>query len=76
MPAAAWATLIISALIVAIIAVGLIRVIFHLYAIRKTLVTTTGGRKSSAPLMSSARWLWSRCCHHCRGTNSGRMTVT
>ena len=29
-----------------------------------TLVTTTRGRKSSAPLISSARWLWSRCCHH------------
>ena len=41
-----------------------------------TLVTTVFGRKSSAPLMSSARWLCSRCCHHCAGTNSGRITVT
>ena len=30
MPAAAWATLIIAALIIAITAVGLLRVIFHL----------------------------------------------
>ena len=43
MPAAAWATLIISALIIAITALGLLRVIFHLRAIRKTLVATTGG---------------------------------
>ena len=41
-----------------------------------TLVTTVLGRKSSAPLMSSARWLWSRCCHQRAGTNSGRMIVT
>jgi hypothetical protein len=32
MPAAAWATLIIAALIIAITAVGLLRVIFHLRA--------------------------------------------
>jgi hypothetical protein len=43
MPAAAWMTLIVSALIVAITAVGLLRVIFHLRAIRATLVATTGG---------------------------------
>ena len=41
-----------------------------------TLTTTVFGRKSSAPLISSARWLWSRCCHQRAGTNSGRMTVT
>ena len=34
MPAAAWATLIIAALIIVITAVGLIRIIFHLRAIR------------------------------------------
>ena len=34
MPAAAWVTLIIAALIIAITAVGLLRVIFHLRAIR------------------------------------------
>jgi hypothetical protein len=43
MPAAAWATLIIAALIIAVAAVGLLRVIFHLRAIRATLVATTGG---------------------------------
>ena len=43
MPAAAWVTLIIAALIIAITAVGLLRVIFHLRAIRATLVATTGG---------------------------------
>ena len=43
MPAAAWMTLIVAALIIAITAVGLLRVIFHLRAIRKTLVATSGG---------------------------------
>ncbi len=43
MPAAAWFTLIVSAVIVAITAVGLLRVIFHLRAIRAALVATTGG---------------------------------
>jgi hypothetical protein len=45
MPAAAWATLIIAALIIAITAGGLLRVIFHLRQVRKTLVATTGGRE-------------------------------
>jgi hypothetical protein len=53
MPAAAWFTLIVSAVIVAIIAVGLIRVIFHLRAIRKTLVATTGGVQAVAQLTST-----------------------
>ncbi len=48
MPAAAWATLIISALIIAITAVGLLRVIFHLRAIRRTLAATTGGVQAVA----------------------------
>src|SRR5258708_12994233 len=48
MPAAAWFTLIVSALIVAITAVGLVRVIFHLRAIRATLVATTGGVQADA----------------------------
>ena len=43
MPAAAWFTLIVSALIIAITAVGLLRVIFHLRAIRATLRATAGG---------------------------------
>ena len=43
MPAAAWATLIIAALIIAITAVGLLRVIFHLRATRATLGQVLGG---------------------------------
>ena len=53
MPAAAWFTLIVSAVIVAITAVGLIRVIFHLRAIHKTLVATTGGVQAVADLTST-----------------------
>ncbi|HEY2284709.1 MAG TPA: hypothetical protein VGH88_03085 [Streptosporangiaceae bacterium] len=52
MPAAAWGTLIIAALIIAITAVGLLRVIFHLRAIRATLVATTGGVAAIAQLTS------------------------
>ena len=47
MPAAAWVTLIIAALIIAITAVGLLRVIFHLRAIRATLVPPPGGCRPS-----------------------------
>jgi hypothetical protein len=43
MPAAAWFTLIVAALIIAITAVGLLRVVLHLRAIRLTLVAVTGG---------------------------------
>src|SRR5713101_8462610 len=50
MPAAAWATLIIAALIIAITAIGLLRVIFHLRAIKATLVATTGGVQAVAAL--------------------------
>jgi len=50
MPAAAWMTLIVAALIIAITAVGLLRIIFHLRAIRATLVTTTGGVQAVARL--------------------------
>ena len=53
MPAAAWATLIISALIIGITAVGLLRVIFHLRAVRKTLAATTGGVQAVAQLTST-----------------------
>ena len=52
MPAAAWFTLVVAALIIAVIAVGLLRVIFHLRAIRATLVTTTGGVQAVAQLTS------------------------
>jgi hypothetical protein len=53
MPAAAWFTLIVSAVIVAITAVGLVRVIFHLRAIRATLIATTGGVGAVADLTST-----------------------
>ena len=53
MPAAAWMTLIVAALIIAITAVGLLRVTFHLRAIRATLVTTTGGVRAIEQLTST-----------------------
>jgi len=43
MPAAAWMTLIVAALIVAMIAVGLFRVVMHLRAVRSTLGALLGG---------------------------------
>ena len=43
MPVAAWVTIVIAALIIAAAALGLVRVIFHLLAIRKTLRAVTGG---------------------------------
>ena len=53
MPAVAWFTLIVAALIIAIAAVGLLRVIFHLQAIHKTLGATTGGVQAVAQLTST-----------------------
>ncbi|HEX5291452.1 MAG TPA: hypothetical protein VFX25_21510 [Streptosporangiaceae bacterium] len=50
MPAAAWFTVVVAALIIAVVAVGLLRVIFHLRAIRATLVATTGGVAAVAAL--------------------------
>ena len=43
MPAAAWMTIAVAVLIIAITAVGLLRVILHLHAIRSTLRAVTGG---------------------------------
>jgi hypothetical protein len=43
MPAVAWVTLIITALIIAAAALGLLRVIFHLRAVRSTLGDVIGG---------------------------------
>ena len=43
MPAVAWVTLVLAALIIAAAALGLLRVIFHLVAIRRTLRQVTGG---------------------------------
>jgi hypothetical protein len=53
MPAAAWFTLIVGAVIVAVIAVGLLRVIFHLRAIRATLAAATVGVQAVASLTST-----------------------
>jgi hypothetical protein len=43
MPAAAWMTIAVAGLIIAITAVGLIRIVLHLRAVRGTLVALTGG---------------------------------
>ena len=43
MPAVAWFTVIVAALIVGITAIGLLRVIFHLRATRATLGQVLGG---------------------------------
>ncbi len=43
MPAAAWMTIAVAGLIIAIVAVGLIRIVGHLSAIRRTLAAVTGG---------------------------------
>ena len=38
-------------------------------------MTMTFLRKSIAPLMRNAVWLWSTTSHQCRGTNSARTTT-
>jgi hypothetical protein len=43
MPAVAWVTVVLAVLIIAAAALGLIRVIFHLMAVRKTLGDVVGG---------------------------------
>jgi hypothetical protein len=43
MPAAAWMTIAVAGLIVVFTAVGLIRIVLHLRAIRATLAAVTGG---------------------------------
>ena len=48
MPAEAWVTLVITALIIAAAALGLLRVIFHLRAIRQTLGSVIGGVEAVA----------------------------
>jgi hypothetical protein len=53
MPAAAWMTVAVAGLIIAITAVGLIRIVFHLRAIRGTLVTLTGGVQAVDQLTST-----------------------
>ena len=53
MPAAAWMTIAVAGLIIVITAVGLIRIVFHLRAIRGTLVTLTGGVQAVDHLTST-----------------------
>jgi hypothetical protein len=53
MRAAAQTTLATSALIIGVTAVGLIRVTFHLRAIRANLVATTGAAQAVAELTST-----------------------
>jgi hypothetical protein len=53
MPAAAWMTVIVAALIVGIAAVGLVRVIGHLIAIRRTLGSVVGGVRAVAAKTST-----------------------
>jgi hypothetical protein len=43
MPAAAWMTIAVAGLIIVFTAVGLIRIVLHLWAIRRTLAAVTGG---------------------------------
>ena len=43
MPSAAWMTIAVAGLIIVFVAVGLIRIVGHLYAIRRTLAAVTGG---------------------------------
>lgn len=48
MPAAAWVTLAITALIILAAAIGLLRVILHLVAVRRTLGSVIGGVEAVA----------------------------
>ena len=43
MPAAAWMTIAVAGLIIVVTAVGLIRIVLHLHAVRRTLRALTGG---------------------------------
>ncbi len=49
MPAAAWMTIAVAGLIIVFTAVGLIRIVFHLRAIRGTLAALTGGVQARRP---------------------------
>jgi len=53
MPGAAWGTLVITTLVVALTAVALLRVIFHLRATLGTLRKVTGGVTAVADLTST-----------------------
>jgi hypothetical protein len=53
MPAAAWMTIAVAGLIITITAVGLIRIVLHLWAIRRTLAAVTGGVQAVDQLTST-----------------------
>ena len=53
MPAAAWMTIAVAGLIIVFIAVGLIRIVLHLRAIRATLSAVTGGVQMVEQLTST-----------------------
>ena len=53
MPAAAWMTIAVAGLIIVFTAVGLIRIVFHLRAIRATLRAVTGGVQAVDQLTST-----------------------
>ena len=53
MPAAAWMTIAVAGLIIVFTAVGLIRIVGHLYAIRRTLRALTGGVQAVDQLTST-----------------------
>jgi hypothetical protein len=53
MPAAAWMTIAVAGLIIVFTAVGLIRIVFHLMAIRSTLRAVTGGVQAVEQLTST-----------------------
>ena len=48
MPAVAWVTVIIAVLIIAVTAVGLLRVILHLIHVNRTLAALLGGVRAVA----------------------------
>jgi hypothetical protein len=48
MPAVAWVTVIIAVLIIAVTAVGLLRVVLHLLHVHKTLGVLLGGVRAGA----------------------------
>lgn len=53
MPSSARTTLVASGLIIGITAVGLVRVLFHLHAIRANLAATTGAAQTIAERTST-----------------------
>jgi hypothetical protein len=53
MPGPAWLTLIAAAIIIAFVAIGLLRVVYHLAAVKNTLGQVIGGVDAVADLTST-----------------------